>query len=134
VDERLLHQAIRDTTVTYAIPYVFGMLLLFAAHCLGGSLLATDWLRILLAVVGVGSAISAIALVVCALRYVRAMPSSIERHGPRHATIREAVATCLHDGLILKSGQLLADALQRQCRRELTSLGVVQCHAPMSAT
>jgi hypothetical protein len=42
---------------------VFGILLLFAALCLGGSLVAVDWLRILFAVLGATCVASAIALI-----------------------------------------------------------------------
>jgi hypothetical protein len=62
-DARLFQQAIRTATVTYPIPFVFSILLLFALLCFGGSLIAHDGLLVLLATVGAVSAISAIALV-----------------------------------------------------------------------
>jgi Na+(H+)/acetate symporter ActP len=67
MDARILHEAIRSATVTYPIPFVFSVLLLFAVLCLGGSMVATEWLRVLLAVLGTGSAVSAIALVAYAI-------------------------------------------------------------------
>jgi hypothetical protein len=63
MDARLFQEAIRSATVTYPIPFVFGILLLFAVLCFGGSLIAHDWLMVLLAVIGSLSAVSAIALV-----------------------------------------------------------------------
>jgi hypothetical protein len=63
MDARIFHEAIRSATVTYPIPFVFGVLLLFAVLCLGGSMAVTEWLRVLLAALGTGSAVSAVALV-----------------------------------------------------------------------
>ncbi len=67
MDARLFQQAIRTATVTYPIPFVFGILLLFAILCFGGSLLAHDGLITLFATIGTLSAISAIALVAYAV-------------------------------------------------------------------
>jgi Na+(H+)/acetate symporter ActP len=69
MDARILQEAIRSATVTYPIPFVFGVLLLFAVLCLGGSLITTDWLRILFAALGVVSALSAIAFVAFAITF-----------------------------------------------------------------
>jgi glucan phosphoethanolaminetransferase (alkaline phosphatase superfamily) len=69
VDARILQQAIRSATVTYPIPFVFGILLLFAILCFSGSLLGSDWLRILLAVCGAFSMVSAIVLVAYAIGF-----------------------------------------------------------------
>lgn len=63
MDARILQEAIRSATVTYPVPFIFGVLLLFAALCLGGSLAATDWLRVLFAILGAGCTVSAVALV-----------------------------------------------------------------------
>jgi hypothetical protein len=67
MDTRIFHEAIRSATVTYPIPFVFGVLLLFALFCLSGSLVITEWLRVLLAALGAGSAVSAVALVAYAI-------------------------------------------------------------------
>jgi hypothetical protein len=68
MDARILQEAIRSTTATYPIPFVFGLLLLFAVLCLGSSIMVvTEWLRILLATVGTGSFVSAVALVAYAI-------------------------------------------------------------------
>ena len=67
MDTRILHEAIRSATVTYPIPFVFGVLLLFSVLCLGGSMVVSDWLRVLLAAVGTGSAVSAVSLVAYAI-------------------------------------------------------------------
>jgi hypothetical protein len=63
MDARFLQEAIRSATVTYPIPFVFGILLLFAVLCFGGCLIAHDWLKVLLAAIGSLSAVSAIVLV-----------------------------------------------------------------------
>ncbi len=63
MDARLFQEAIRTATVTYPIPFVFSILLLFAVMCFGGSLLAQPGLMILLASVGSISTASAIVLV-----------------------------------------------------------------------
>ena len=63
MDARLFQEAIRTATVTYPIPFVFSILLLFAVLCFGGSLLAQPGLMILLASIGSLSTVSAIALV-----------------------------------------------------------------------
>ena len=68
MDARLFQEAIRSATVTYPIPFIFGVLLLFAVLCLGGSALVADWLRILLAIIGTLSFTGAIALVAYAVR------------------------------------------------------------------
>ena len=67
MDARLFQHAIRSATVTYPIPFVFSMLVLFAVACFSGTLLAADWLRILFAVSGVTSMGSAIGLVAYAM-------------------------------------------------------------------
>ncbi|MGD0430619.1 MAG: hypothetical protein ABSA58_05955 [Acetobacteraceae bacterium] len=67
MDARILHEAIRSATVTYPIPFVFGVLLLFAVLCLGGSMAASEWLRVLLAALGTGGFVSAVALVAYAI-------------------------------------------------------------------
>jgi hypothetical protein len=67
MDARILQEAIRSATVTYPIPFVFGVLLLFAVLCLGGSLLTNDWLQILFAALGAASAVSAVSLVAFAI-------------------------------------------------------------------
>jgi hypothetical protein len=67
MDARILHEAIRSATVTYPIPFVFGVMLLFATLCLGGSIVVADGLRILFAVLGATSAVSAVALVAFAV-------------------------------------------------------------------
>jgi hypothetical protein len=63
MDARILQEAIRSATVTYPIPFIFGILLLFAVLCLGGSLIASNGLLVLLAVLGTVSFCSAISLV-----------------------------------------------------------------------
>jgi hypothetical protein len=68
MDARIFQEAIRSATVTYPIPFIFGVLLLFAVLCLGGSALVSDWLRILLALLGTASATGAFALVAYAVR------------------------------------------------------------------
>ena len=67
MNTRLFQQAIRSATVTYPVPFIFGILLLFAVICFGGSILTSDWLRILLGIMGAGSGVSAIAIVVYAI-------------------------------------------------------------------
>jgi hypothetical protein len=68
MDARLFQEAIRSATVTYPIPFIFGVLLLFSVLSLGGALVASDWPRILLAVLGSISFGSAITLVGYAVR------------------------------------------------------------------
>jgi hypothetical protein len=68
MDSRLFQEAIRSATVTYPIPFLFGILLLFAVLTLGGSIVVSDWLRILFAMVGTASFLSAIVLILYAVR------------------------------------------------------------------
>ena len=63
MDARIFQEAIRSATVTYPIPFIFGILLLFALLCLGGSALVSDWLRVLLAALGTASVAGAFALI-----------------------------------------------------------------------
>ena len=63
MDARVFQEAVRSATVTYPIPFVFAVLLLFAVLCLGGCLISSGWQSILLAVLGGVSAIGAIGLV-----------------------------------------------------------------------
>jgi hypothetical protein len=63
MDARIFQEAIRSATVTYPIPFIFGILLLFSILCLSGSLIAHDSLEVLLAVLGSVSFASAIGLV-----------------------------------------------------------------------
>jgi hypothetical protein len=79
LDARLFQQAIRTATVTYPIPFVFSILLLFAVLCFGGSLTAHGGLLVLLATVGPVSAVSAIALVTYAACFKPELLRS-ERH------------------------------------------------------
>jgi hypothetical protein len=61
MDPRSFREAIRTATVTYPVPYVVSVLLLFSLLCFGGSLTVTDALRWLLAGVGVVAALGAMA-------------------------------------------------------------------------
>ena len=63
MDARIFQEAIRSATVTYPIPFIFGILLLFSILPLGGSLLAHDGLMVMLAILGSVSFASAITLV-----------------------------------------------------------------------
>jgi hypothetical protein len=68
MDARILQEAIRSATVTYPIPFVFGVLLLFAVLSLGGTMAASEWwVRVLLATLGTGGFVSAVALVAYAI-------------------------------------------------------------------
>lgn len=69
MDARILQEAIRSATVTYPIPFVFSALLLFAALCLGGSMVTFGWLQVLLAVLGAAGFASAVVLVAFALMF-----------------------------------------------------------------
>ena len=52
MDARLLLSAIRSANAGYPIPYVFSVSLGFGVLCLGGAILSSDWLLILLAALG----------------------------------------------------------------------------------
>jgi hypothetical protein len=69
MDARVFQEAIRSATVTYPIPFIFGLLLLFALLCLGGSAMVKDWLHVLLGVLGGASFVSAISMVGYAIRF-----------------------------------------------------------------
>jgi hypothetical protein len=49
MEPRTFQEAIRSATVTYPIPLVFAVLLLFALLCAGGILLSTGWRSVFLA-------------------------------------------------------------------------------------
>jgi hypothetical protein len=61
IDPRSFREAIRTATVTYPVPYVVSVLLLFSLLCFGGSLTVTDALRWLLASIGAVAALGAVA-------------------------------------------------------------------------
>jgi hypothetical protein len=69
MDARTFQEAIRSATVTYPIPFVFAVLLLFALLCLGGSLFSGDWHSVFLAILGGFCALAAITLVACAFAF-----------------------------------------------------------------
>jgi hypothetical protein len=93
MDARLFQEAIRSATVTYPVPFILGTLLLFALLCLGGSALVdrTDWLHGLLAVIGAFSGISAIGIVVYAVRFRPELLRS------EHHVLRMTVANIIGD-------------------------------------
>lgn len=66
MDARTFQEAIRSATVTYPIPFVFAVLLLFAILCLGGSLVSSGWHSVFLSALGGFCAMAAIGLVACA--------------------------------------------------------------------
>jgi hypothetical protein len=69
MDARTFQEAIRSATVTYPIPFVFAVLLLFAILCLGGSLVSSGWHSVFLTILGGFCAVAAIALVTCAFAF-----------------------------------------------------------------
>jgi hypothetical protein len=87
VEARLFQHAVSRTAPTYAVPYVFGVTLLFAILCLGGALIAADWMRILLAVLGSIAASFALSLMACAA-IVRPEMLRSERHVERMSIAR----------------------------------------------
>src|SRR6185312_7643298 len=62
MDPGLFQQAIRSATVTYSIPFMFAVSLLFALLCLGGALLAEGGLRWLFAGLGALGALAGFAM------------------------------------------------------------------------
>jgi hypothetical protein len=58
MDPGIFQQAIRSATVTYSIPFLFAVSLLFAVLCLGGSLLAEGPLRWLFGSLGTLGAVA----------------------------------------------------------------------------
>jgi hypothetical protein len=93
MDARLFQEAIRSATVTYPIPFMFGVLLLFALLCLGGSAFVdkADWLHDLLAIVGAISGLSAIGIAVYAIRFNPDLLRS------EHHVLRMTVANIIGD-------------------------------------
>ena len=69
MDARTFQEAIRSATVTYPIPFVFGVLLLFSILCAGGVLFSNGWRSVFLAVLGGSCAVAAIALVACSFAF-----------------------------------------------------------------
>jgi len=69
MDARTFQEAIRSATVTYPIPFVFGVLLLFAILCASGILLSAGWRSVFLAILGGFCAVAAVALVACAFAF-----------------------------------------------------------------
>jgi len=69
MDARVFQEAIRSATVSYPIPFVFGILLLFAVLCLGGSLLSSGWQCVFISALGGFCAVAAVALVACAFAF-----------------------------------------------------------------
>ena len=64
MDPRLFQQAIRSATVTYSVPFLVAVFLLFGLLCFGGAVFVSDTLRWLLG----GSGVLAVAVAaVCAL-------------------------------------------------------------------
>ncbi len=66
MDARTFHEAIRSATVTYPIPFVFAVLLLFGILCLGASLLSSGAQCVFFSVLG---AFCAVVLVACAFAF-----------------------------------------------------------------
>lgn len=62
MDPRLFQQAIRSATVTYSIPFMFAVSLLFAVLCLGGALAAEGPLRWVFAGLGTFGAMAGFAI------------------------------------------------------------------------
>ena len=108
IDPRSFREAIRTATVTYPVPYVVSVLLLFSLLCFGGSLTVTDTLRWILAGVGVLAALSAMLAFGYALLVKPALLRS-ERHAlltryfevlgdsDMNATARERVSHAILD-------------------------------------
>jgi hypothetical protein len=69
MDSRVFQEAIRSATVTYPVPFIFSVLLLFAVICFGGCAFTIDWLHVLLGIIGAGSAVSAVAIVMYAILF-----------------------------------------------------------------
>ncbi len=59
IDPRTFKEAIRTTTVSYPVPFIFGLLLLFSLMCFAGSLASAGGLKWLLAGTGLLSALIA---------------------------------------------------------------------------
>ncbi len=93
MDARVFQEAIRSATVTYPIPFIFGILLLFALLCLGGSALVdkSDWLHDLFAVMGAVSGVSAIGVAVYSVRF---RPDLLRSE---HHVLRMTVANIIGD-------------------------------------
>jgi hypothetical protein len=62
MDPQGFQQAIRTTTATYPIPFLVGIILLFALLCFGGSIVATDAVRWIMVATAAFAAVAGIGV------------------------------------------------------------------------